>query len=243
MLRLVLREAGGIDACKKVCNNKNACNKQIAWKNKSASHQFSETRPAPHQTLASTTRHASRQSLLNADAHRTKHLFKSQTRIAPNVFDTSTKQKQIRRAVQSPADHHFLHAETAMRLSDRLLDLDQDFATVAVLGWWPTDVRALVPGKLDQARIVDLSFNRPQAQADLEFLPLRAQSFDLIISNMALHWVNDLPGMLAQIRTALKPNGVFMGSALGGEMGAHRFGSLSPEAHLTSSERQLLKSK
>ncbi len=136
---------------------------------------------------------------------------------APNVFDTSTKQKQIRRAVQSPADHHFLHAETAMRLSDRLLDLDQDFATVAVLGWWPTDVRALVPGKLDQARIVDLSFNRPQAQADLEFLPLRAQSFDLIISNMALHWVNDLPGMLAQIRTALKPNGVFMGSALGGE--------------------------
>lgn len=136
---------------------------------------------------------------------------------APKVFDTAAKWQQIRRAVASPADHHFLHAESAERLSDRLFDLDQEFQTVAVLGWWPTDPRTLVPAKLGQAQIVDLSFNRGAAQADLEFLPLRAHSFDLILSNMALHWVNDLPGMLAQIRTALKPNGVFLGSALGGE--------------------------
>jgi len=136
---------------------------------------------------------------------------------APNVFDSRIKQMQIQRAVRSDADHHFLHAETALRLSDRLLDLDQSFGTVAVLGWWPEDIRTLIPGKLDDAQIVDLSFDRAQAQIDLEFLPLRSQSFDLIISNMALHWVNDLPGMLSQIRAALRPNGVFLGSALGGE--------------------------
>ena len=107
---------------------------------------------------------------------------------APNVFDSRIKQMQIQRAVRSDADHHFLHAETATRLSDRLLDLEQNFSTVAILGWWPQDLRTLIPGKLDQAQIVDLSFNRSQAQADLEFLPLRSQSFDLIISNMALHW-------------------------------------------------------
>ena len=136
---------------------------------------------------------------------------------ATNVFDSRIKQMQIQRAVRSDADHHFLHAETALRLSDRLLDLDQNFGTVAVLGWWPEDIRTLIPGKLDDAQIVDLSFDRAQAQIDLEFLPLRSQSFDLIISNMALHWVNDLPGMLSQIRAALCPNGVFLGSALGGE--------------------------
>ncbi len=136
---------------------------------------------------------------------------------APNVFDTRAKLAQINRAAASDADHHFLHAEAAERLSDRLRDLDQRFDTVAVLGWWPTDIRAMVPDKLDGARLVDLSFNRPQARSELEFLPLRARSFDLIVSNMALHWINDLPGMLAQIRAALKPNGVFLGSALGGE--------------------------
>lgn len=136
---------------------------------------------------------------------------------APNVFDSRTKRMQIQRAVHSDADHHFLHAETAVRLSDRLLDLEQDFSTVAILGWWPQELQTLVPGKLDAAQVVDLSFNRSVAQADLEFLPLRSQSFDLIISNMALHWVNDLPGMLSQIRAALRPNGVFLGSALGGE--------------------------
>ena len=148
---------------------------------------------------------------------------------APNVFDTNAKLMQIRRAasadcistgqdaVETADDHHFLHAEAAERLSDRLLDLEDTFETVAVLGWWPTDICELVPEKLSKAHVVDLSFNRPQAQTELEFLPLRANSFDLIISNMALHWINDLPGMLAQIRAALKPNGVFLGSALGGE--------------------------
>jgi NADH dehydrogenase [ubiquinone] 1 alpha subcomplex assembly factor 5 len=34
---------------------------------------------------------------------------------------------------------------------------------------------------------------------------------------MSMHWVNDLPGMLAQIRATLEPNGVFLGAMLGGE--------------------------
>jgi len=45
---------------------------------------------------------------------------------------------------------------------------------------------------------------------DEEFLPFKEQSLDLVISNLSLHWVNDLPGAMAQIRRALKPDGLFV---------------------------------
>ncbi len=40
-------------------------------------------------------------------------------------------------------------------------------------------------------------------------------SADLIVSLMTLHWANDLPGALSQIRRALKPDGLFLGTLLG----------------------------
>src|SRR5690606_38624386 len=53
--------------------------------------------------------------------------------------------------------------------------------------------------------------------ADEEALPFRNESFDLIVSALALQWVNDLPGTLLQIRRALKPDGLFLGVMAGGE--------------------------
>jgi SAM-dependent methyltransferase len=52
--------------------------------------------------------------------------------------------------------------------------------------------------------------------ADEEALPFAEQSFDLVFSCLALHWVNDLPGALIQIRRALKPDGLFLAAFLGG---------------------------
>jgi SAM-dependent methyltransferase len=46
--------------------------------------------------------------------------------------------------------------------------------------------------------------------ADEEWLPFAANSFDLVVANLSLHWVNDLPGALIQIRAALKPEGLFL---------------------------------
>ncbi len=57
----------------------------------------------------------------------------------------------------------------------------------------------------------------PRAQLDEERLPFADQSLDLVVSSLALHWVNDLPGALIQIRRALKPDGLFLGAVLGGE--------------------------
>jgi NADH dehydrogenase [ubiquinone] 1 alpha subcomplex assembly factor 5 len=39
----------------------------------------------------------------------------------------------------------------------------------------------------------------------------------MVISNLALHWFNDLPGLLKSVETALKPDGVFLASMFGGD--------------------------
>ena len=59
---------------------------------------------------------------------------------------------------------------------------------------------------------------RPGARlvADEERLPFAAESLDLVVSSLALHWVNDLVGAMVQIRRALKPDGLFLGAMLGG---------------------------
>jgi SAM-dependent methyltransferase len=56
----------------------------------------------------------------------------------------------------------------------------------------------------------------PTVAADEENLPFAPASFDLIVSNLALHWANDLPGALVQIRRALKPDGMFLAAIFGG---------------------------
>ncbi|MGO9358274.1 MAG: methyltransferase domain-containing protein, partial [Xanthobacteraceae bacterium] len=50
-----------------------------------------------------------------------------------------------------------------------------------------------------------------------EELGLAPQSLDLAVSALALQFVNDLPGVLAQIRRALKPDGLFLAALVGGE--------------------------
>jgi NADH dehydrogenase [ubiquinone] 1 alpha subcomplex assembly factor 5 len=53
--------------------------------------------------------------------------------------------------------------------------------------------------------------------AEAEALPFAAEAFDLVMSPLALHWINDLPGALLQVRRCLKPDGLLLASVLGGE--------------------------
>ena len=57
----------------------------------------------------------------------------------------------------------------------------------------------------------------PLVVADEEALPFRDASLDLVVSALALQFVNDLPGALVQIRRALKPDGLFLAALIGGE--------------------------
>jgi NADH dehydrogenase [ubiquinone] 1 alpha subcomplex assembly factor 5 len=50
-----------------------------------------------------------------------------------------------------------------------------------------------------------------------ESLPFADHSLDLVISALSLHWVNDIPGLLAQVYRALKPDALFLASLFGEE--------------------------
>lgn len=47
--------------------------------------------------------------------------------------------------------------------------------------------------------------------------PFEPDSFDLVLSSLSLHWINDLPGALAQIHGVLRPDSPFVGAMLGGD--------------------------
>ena len=69
--------------------------------------------------------------------------------------------------------------------------------------------------------------------ADEEALPFADGAFDLIVSCLSLHWINDLPGCLIQVRRALKPDGLFLAAMLGGTTLAElRHAFLAAEAEI-----------
>lgn len=49
-----------------------------------------------------------------------------------------------------------------------------------------------------------------------EQLPFPDDTFDLVLSSIAMHWVNDLPGLLSEVKRILKPDGCFMFAMIGG---------------------------
>ena len=63
---------------------------------------------------------------------------------------------------------------------------------------------------------IDQTGDALDALQDQEIPDLAPGSADLIVSILSLHWTNDLPGALSQIRRALRPDGLFIGSLFGG---------------------------
>ena len=132
------------------------------------------------------------------------------------IFDRKRLIRRRRRAAASFSDHNFLFQETAAQLRERLKDIDRDFRTSLELG-----ARHPVLGNQASVTVdIDPTLGRGKksfVSMDEEFLAFTPATLDLIISNLCLHWTNDLPGALLQIRKALKPDGLFLAAMLGGE--------------------------
>ena len=146
------------------------------------------------------------------------------------VFDRDTVRRHRDRAAAGLAAHDFLLREAGERLVDRLADIRRRFPLALDLGChdgWLAEqigerggIERLVRADLSTAmarRAAGRGLPGEALVADEERLPFAPQSFDLVLSNLSLHWVNDLPGCLLQVRHILKPDGLFLASMLGGE--------------------------
>jgi NADH dehydrogenase [ubiquinone] 1 alpha subcomplex assembly factor 5 len=95
----------------------------------------------------------------------------------------------------------------------RLLELDSSPAMLAASA--ADEAASRTSGTAEEDEEEELEVER--REMDDECPRLEVASTDLIMSSMALHWVNDLPGTLSACRRALRPNGLFLGAMLGGE--------------------------
>jgi NADH dehydrogenase [ubiquinone] 1 alpha subcomplex assembly factor 5 len=130
------------------------------------------------------------------------------------IFDPAAKRQHRRRIAGRFHAHDFLHAEVASRLLDRLRDIRRQFPLTLLQGVAP----GWLTPRLDQAFGIERLIGQGTdfvAQEDM--LPLDGGRFDLAISLLNLHWVNDLPGALIQLQRSLKPDGLFLAALFGGD--------------------------
>ena len=151
------------------------------------------------------------------------------------IFDRRlVRQRRDRAIAATPgpgfAAADFLIREAADRLVDRLADIRRDFDVALDLGCHDGAVaRALAAGAPDRiGHLVGADMSPAMAAAarrtgggawvaaDEEALPFADASLDLVLSVFSLHWVNDLPGALLQVRRALRPDGLFLAVLPGG---------------------------
>jgi SAM-dependent methyltransferase len=127
----------------------------------------------------------------------------------PRLFDRALLRVRQDRARRAGAET-FLLDRIAADLGERLQAITRQFAQGIDLGTPGDQVRSALTGRID-LRGVALPVD------DRDPLPLAAESIDLAVSALALHSVNDLPGILAQVRRALKPDGLLLAAMAGGD--------------------------
>jgi NADH dehydrogenase [ubiquinone] 1 alpha subcomplex assembly factor 5 len=149
------------------------------------------------------------------------------------VFNRLVKKLQQERAAVNVRNLKcdYIRDAIANGMVDRFLDIKRNFTHVLdfgsgsghVIKYLDTDI---VSGKLiqfDQSKLVKrdehIVYPIPvdRIMGDLEQLPFQENTFDAVVSCLALHWINDIPNTLKQIHSVLKPDGVFIASLFGGE--------------------------
>lgn len=129
------------------------------------------------------------------------------------------------RQARQPVASHFLLDRVAAELAERVAGINRRFGRAldlspragvlarAVARTGKTDEWVLAPAT---APALHADASAAVAVADEEWLPFAAASFDLVVTGLGLHRVNDLPGALVQIKRALKPDGLLLAALFAG---------------------------
>jgi len=156
------------------------------------------------------------------------------------IFDRRAVRHHRRRAARQ-GSAEFLLEEAASRLVQRLEDVTRRFPGALARGARGGVLTRVLAGRGGIETLVDMEeapgLLAPDRHvgivAEAEALPLAPGAFDLIVSALTLHWTNDLPGALLQLRHALRPDGLLLAALFGGEtLGELRSAFLEAEVAL-----------
>ena len=140
------------------------------------------------------------------------------------IFDASLLTARRNRAAHAATAHDFLLQHVADDLAERLAIVRRDFTVAVDLGAHHGVVGRRIAALPNVGRLIALDPSEallaaapaPRVLARLDALPFAPASLDLVVSGLALHLVDDLPGALIQIRRALRPDGLLLAALLGG---------------------------
>ena len=139
----------------------------------------------------------------------------------PRIFDKVLLDRRRRRALRAATPGAgFLLEAVAADLAERLAAVQRRFALAVEVGSIlpVTGERLLATGRIERlVRVQRFSEGGADVVADEELFPFAAESLDLVVSALALQFTNDMPGTLAQIRRALKRDGLFLAALAGGD--------------------------
>lgn len=157
------------------------------------------------------------------------------------IFDHELlRQRRLRALAAFEPGSDFLVRRVAEDMADRLAVVERHFDhPVLVHGGLPHAAQQMqAAGKTTEFRYIDLCEvpgvdRERQVLSDPDHVPLQPASVDLIVSPLALHLTNDTPGVLVQMRRALKPDGLLLAATLGaGTLGELRESLLAAESEL-----------
>ena len=147
----------------------------------------------------------------------------------PTVFDRIAVRKNRTKAEKITGAKPTLFCTAHSQLLDRLLDVTRRFETALASGPGSRAIASDLRKIHNLSQVTATIFTNPIPKdgipagpsiatvvSDEEWVPFGAKTFDLIVSSLSLHLVNDLPGALVQLRRCLVPDGFFLATLFGG---------------------------
>jgi SAM-dependent methyltransferase len=138
---------------------------------------------------------------------------------APSVFSPSLRRLRLARAGGKFEQHDFLHRRAAEDALDRIETATRAFPEALFFGPGGPLLHSMLSNAARVERVVHAgessAFLKAQGasdpvEAEADALPFGDKSFDLVVSLMSLHAVNDLPKALMEARRVLRPDGFFV---------------------------------
>ena len=138
--------------------------------------------------------------------------------LPPRVFDRDLIAQHLKR--RAPGAEDFVTQIALDDLAARLITITRDFDQALIMG--PDGARLPLMGRSASGafafeRVSTVLGSEEAPLVDPEMLLLPRQGYDLIVSLFDLQVVNDVPGFLSRIRAHLRPDGLMIAAALGGD--------------------------